>query len=281
MTRKSSEANHTRARPEQRRHMTAQERSVADTTVIPSKQEWDPKDASLGFGPRSFDPDRRTERLGFRDPEEPTQGPLRFDETNYSVERLTLPEGGYNEYADEVSSYYDEEGTPRMNHGPVSAGIWQNSYGLQNPQYRDSTQNDLLDELPPSDISPALEPDDPDLGFRLTAEDLEASPSGDTYFDRDVEGASQGTDDAATRDKRRDELIRERIYEALDARSDIDAPDISLHVRDGTVTIEGEVTDAMARHRIEQCVDSVEGVKDINNRLHLAASQPRRPWSDE
>ncbi|HUA80230.1 MAG TPA: hypothetical protein VL997_07660 [Dyella sp.] len=100
MTRKSGEANTKRAGPTRRSHMTAQEHSVAETNVISTKQAWSPDDASLGFGPRSFDPDQRTEHLSYRDPEEPKQGPLRFDETNYSVERLTLSEGGYNEYAD-------------------------------------------------------------------------------------------------------------------------------------------------------------------------------------
>lgn len=279
MTRKSSEAKNKRTHAADQRHMTAQERSVAETDVIPNKHAWDRDDASPGFGPRSFDPDRRTEHLSYRDPAEPTQGPLRFDETNYSVERLTLPEGGYNEYADEVSAYVDEEGTPRMSPGPASGGIWQNPYGRQNPQYLDSTQSDLLADLPPSDVNPAYEPDDPDLGFRLTAEDLEMSPDG--YVDRDAENVANYTGSAARRGKRTDELIREDIYGALDSRSDIDAPDISLHVRDGVVTIEGEVADAIVRHRVEQCVDSVAGVKDINNRLHLAAPQPRRPWSDE
>lgn len=272
MTRKSSEANHKRARPAKRGRMTAQERSVAQTDVIPGKTSWDPDDATRGFGPRSVDPDRRTEHLSYRDPEEPSQGPLRFDETNYSVERLTLPEGGENEYADEVGTYRDEEGTPRTHHGPLSGGTWQI------PPDRES-QNDLLADLPPGDVNPAYEPDDPDLGFRLTAEDLETSPDG--YFDRDAEKVSSYAAGAARRGKRSDEVIREEIYEALDSRADIDAPDISLHVHDGVVIIEGEVADARVRHRVEQCVDSVKGVKDINNRLHLAATQPRRPWSDE
>lgn len=260
MTRKSSEAKKNPVRAEHR-NMTAQERSVAETTVIPSKQEWDSHDKNLGFGARSFDPDRRAERLSYRDPEEPSQGPLRFDETNYSVERLTLPEGGYNEYADEVSVYRDEEGTPHMHYGPAGGGVYQN------PQYADSTQNQILEDLPASDISSTYEPDNPDLGFRLTAEDLETSPDG--YFDNHAEKIADS--------QRTDEHIREDAHQALDQLTDIDAPDISLHVHQGVVTIAGEVADAIVRHRIEQCVGGVEGVKGIDNRLHLAASQSRRP----
>ncbi|MFC3651427.1 BON domain-containing protein [Dyella humi] len=264
MTRKSSEAKKSRPHPGHHR-MMAQDRTVASTTV-------DSRDISLGFGPRSVDPDRRTERLSYRDPGEPSQGPLRFDETNYSVERLTLPEGGYNEYADEVSTYHDEEGMPHMHYDPAGDGAWQN------PQYSGSTESDLLADLPPNDISSAYEPDDPDLGFRLTAEDLETSP--DRYVDRNAEKIPGFGHHVAQHGNRTDERIREEIYEALDGRADIEAPDISLHVRNGLVTIEGEVADAMLRHRVEQCVDGVEGVKGINNRLHLAAAQPRRPWSD-
>ena len=267
MTKKSSPAKKPPARPGRR--MTAQERSAASTTVLPPLQA--PDDATLGFGPRSLDPDRRTERLSYRDPEEASQGPLRFDETNYSVERLTLPEGGYNEYADEVTSYTDEEGTPRMRYGPAGNG-------LENPQYTDSTQHELLADLPSGDTNPAYEPDDPDLGFRLTAEDMETSPD---YFDRDAEKIPGFGHHPARRANPDDERVREGAYAALDSRADIDAPDISLRVKKGTVTIEGEVADAMLRHRIEQCVDSVDGVKNVNNRLHLAAPRARRPWSDE
>lgn len=269
MTSKPREANKKdRSRAVQRRQMTAQEHSAAATTVLPSLQ--DPDDATLSFGPRSLDPDRRTERLSYRDPEEPSQGPLRFDETNYSVERLTLPEGGYNEYADEYSSYRDEEGVPRMHNGPIAGGEWQN------PQYADAPQSDVLDGLPPSGVSPAYEPDDPDLGFRLSAQ--RDDTSFDEYAMEKIPGFGKHS---ARKPTRADERVREEAYQAIDSRSDIDAPDISLHVKDGVVTIEGEVADAMLRHRIEQCVDSVDGVKDINNRLHLASPHPRRPWSDE
>jgi len=265
MTRTSSHAQKTRARPDNRR-TTGQDRNVSSIDALPSLH--DPDDATLSFGPRSLDHDRRTERLSYRDPEEASQGPLRFDETNYSVERLTLPEGGYNEYADEFVSYPDDEGTPRMRYGPAS------DHAGQNPQYSGTTQNDLLADLPPSDVNPADEPDDPGLGFRLTAEDQETSPD---YFDSDAEKIPGFGHHATRRGNPTDERIREAIYAALDSRSDIDAPDISLHVRNGTVTIEGEVADAMLRHRIEQCADNVAGVKDVNNRLHLAAPRPRRP----
>lgn len=271
MTKKSSEAKRVPARSgKSKGHKTTLERSASTTSALPSLH--DPDDATLSFGPRSFDRDRRTEHLSYRDPEEVTQGPLRFDETNYSVERLTLPEGGYNEYADEVTSDHDEEGTPRMHRGPIAGNAWQNS------QYNPSATDDLLADLPPSDVNPAYEPDDPDLGFRLSAEDLETSPDG--YVDREADKIA-GFGHHARRGNRKDEQIREDIYQRLDARADIDAPDISLHVKNGTVTIEGEVADAMLRHRIEQCVDGIAGVTDINNRLHLAAAQPRRPWSDE
>ncbi|RDS79514.1 BON domain-containing protein [Dyella monticola] len=271
MTKKSHAVTKAPARLLKRR-MTALERNVATTTTLTSLN--DPDDTTLGFGPRSLDHDRRTERLSYRDPEESWQGPLRLDETNYSVERLTLPEGGYNEYADEYSSYRDEEGMPGS-HGPDFAGVWQN------PQYMDSKASELLDELPPSNPSPAYEPDDPDLGFRLTAEDLETSPDRGDYFNDAPEKSPGFGHHAPSHDQHADELIREEVYQALDCRADIDAPNISLHVRRGVVTIEGEVSDAIVRHRIEECVDGVDGVKDINNRLHLSAPQSRKPWSDE
>ena len=270
MTRKSSEAKKMHARTRNGR-TTARERNAASTAAMLSLN--DPDDATLGFGPRNLDLDGRIERLSYRDPGEISQGPLRLDEINYSVERLTLPEGGYNEYADEVLADHDEEGTPRMHYGPTTGDSWQN------PQYRDAMQNDLSADLPPSDDDPANESDaSSDLDFLLTAEDLETSSD---YIDRNGEKTPGFGRHTARLGNRTDELIREEIYEVLDGCTDIDAPDISLHVKNGVITIEGEVTDAMLRHRIEECVDSVEGVKGIHNRLHLAASRSHTLWGDE
>ena len=182
MTRKSSEAKTVHARP-RNRHTKARERNPVTTAMMPSLN--DPDDTTLGFGPRNLGPDRRIERMSYRDPDEPSQGPLRFDETNYSVERLTLPEGGYNEYADEVFADHDEEGTPRLHYGPLTGNSGQN------PQYRDAMQNDLSAELPSGDVDPADELDDFD--FLLTAEDLEASQ--DDYFQRNIESEKNPDDE--------------------------------------------------------------------------------------
>nr|WP_239556626.1 BON domain-containing protein [Dyella flava] len=55
---------------------------------------------------------KTSERLGLRDPEEPSQGPLRLDAPNYSIERLTPAEGAYNEYTNDEASYLEEEDAP-------------------------------------------------------------------------------------------------------------------------------------------------------------------------
>ncbi|MBE1161827.1 BON domain-containing protein [Dyella acidiphila] len=74
-----------------------------------------------------------TEHLGLRDPQEPTQGPLRLDDVNYSQDRMTPPEGSYNTYADDEESYLDKEDLRP---------------GVPNPQFPEDSQRELLDTLP-------------------------------------------------------------------------------------------------------------------------------------
>jgi hypothetical protein len=66
---------------------------------------------------------------------------------------------------------------------------------------------------------------------------------------------------------RSDERIREGISERLLRDHDLDASDILVEVRSGTVTLSGAVDNRQLKHYVEDLVERCAGVQDIDNRL--------------
>jgi osmotically-inducible protein OsmY len=71
---------------------------------------------------------------------------------------------------------------------------------------------------------------------------------------------------------RSDERIREDVCERLTDDPFIDASDINLTVRDGTVTLEGRVDERWMKHRVEDLVEGLSGVKQVENRLTVSGA---------
>jgi len=67
--------------------------------------------------------------------------------------------------------------------------------------------------------------------------------------------------------KRSDTRIEEDVHEALMHDPYLDATDIDVSVKDGEVTLSGEVADRASRRRAEECVESCAGVREIHNEL--------------
>jgi osmotically-inducible protein OsmY len=69
--------------------------------------------------------------------------------------------------------------------------------------------------------------------------------------------------------KRRDDRIHDEICEHLTHHPLIDASTMDVHVKDGEVTLTGEVTDRRMKHLAEDAVDQVSGVREIHNQLRV------------
>jgi osmotically-inducible protein OsmY len=69
---------------------------------------------------------------------------------------------------------------------------------------------------------------------------------------------------------RSDERLKEDISERLTDDPMIDASDINIEVREGKVTLTGQVDQRWMKHDIEDLVDRCSGVKDIDNRLTVS-----------
>lgn len=187
-----------------------------------------------------------------RDPEEPTEGPLRLDDTNYSVERLTPLEGGYNTYGDDYESYLDEEEAERPG---------------RNPHFPESSQQEILEDLPSADMQPGDEP--PLAPGDSLSDDIPAS------FDGDANTAN------APDIPRSDQSILDEINDVLATFAGTDIGPLDVRVADGVVMLDGQVEASSTRTQIEQAVDVVPGVNDIRNRLKVRGEREYPRWSDE
>lgn len=69
--------------------------------------------------------------------------------------------------------------------------------------------------------------------------------------------------------RRSDERLREDVCDRLTDDPSIDASEIRITVKDGDVTLEGTVSDRRAKRAAEDCVESVSGVQQVDNRLRV------------
>jgi hypothetical protein len=69
--------------------------------------------------------------------------------------------------------------------------------------------------------------------------------------------------------KRSDERIHDEICERLTHHPLIDASTMDVYVKDGEVTLSGEVIDRNMKHFAEDVIDQVSGVREIHNELRV------------
>jgi hypothetical protein len=70
--------------------------------------------------------------------------------------------------------------------------------------------------------------------------------------------------------RRADERIRDDINDALTDDQFLDATNIEVEVKDGEVTLVGQVEDRQAKRRAEDLAETISGVKHLENRLRIA-----------
>lgn len=69
--------------------------------------------------------------------------------------------------------------------------------------------------------------------------------------------------------------LKERVCERLESAGDIDASTVEVDVEDGEVTLSGTVNDRRQKRLIEDCAESVYGVRDVHNHLRIERSASR------
>ena len=71
---------------------------------------------------------------------------------------------------------------------------------------------------------------------------------------------------------RSDEKLKDDINEKLYHDSHLDASDVEVSVDNGEATLTGTVENKMAKRRIEDILESIPGVRDVENRLKVKSS---------
>jgi hypothetical protein len=73
--------------------------------------------------------------------------------------------------------------------------------------------------------------------------------------------------------QRSDERIMDEVCERLTRHGQIDASGMSVEVRDGEVTVRGEVENRRSKRMVEDTLDNIAGVKEIHNELRVRRGQ--------
>jgi osmotically-inducible protein OsmY len=93
---------------------------------------------------------------------------------------------------------------------------------------------------------------------------------GQSGSERRKPGSSHMGSQRAQFHRRSDDKIHEEIWELLTNNADLDASEIELHVEGGEATLTGTVDSRDAKWLTEDLVNSVTGVREVNNRLKVA-----------
>jgi osmotically-inducible protein OsmY len=72
--------------------------------------------------------------------------------------------------------------------------------------------------------------------------------------------------------QRSDARIGEDVFERLSGADRIDVSEVTLLVRDGTVTLEGTVPERWMKYVIEDLASDTPGVRDIENKIRVHSS---------
>lgn len=69
--------------------------------------------------------------------------------------------------------------------------------------------------------------------------------------------------------RRSDERIKEEVCEALYRASNVDASEIEVDVKEGTVTLKGTVEERESKRAAESCIENLSGVEDVRNEIRV------------
>ncbi len=72
--------------------------------------------------------------------------------------------------------------------------------------------------------------------------------------------------------RRSDERIREDVCETLSQHHLIDASDVEVNITEGVITLSGTVESRQMKRMIEDCIETVSGVKDVKNEIKVEPS---------
>jgi osmotically-inducible protein OsmY len=98
-----------------------------------------------------------------------------------------------------------------------------------------------------------------------------SQPGGTASAPAGAQGASEMTASGAVAPvgRKADRALRRRVYAAIGKAKEISAGDISVTAKDGSVTLNGTVTEAVQIGKAEAIARGVPGVTSVTNKLSV------------
>ena len=105
--------------------------------------------------------------------------------------------------------------------------------------------------------------------FFATSATAWSQPGGTASAPAGAQGASEMTASGAVAPvgRKADRALRRRVYAAIGKAKEISAGDISVSAKDGSVTLNGTVTEAVQIGKAEAIARGVPGVTSVTNKL--------------
>lgn len=73
---------------------------------------------------------------------------------------------------------------------------------------------------------------------------------------------------------RTDESLLKEISHILHAHPGLDATNVCIAVKEGTVTLSGTIHSSTAKWMVKEAIKHISGVKGINEKLEIKSSKP-------
>lgn len=183
----------------------------------------------------------------------------RYGQGNYGGDPGATRRGGLSSYGQSSGSYYSldnefGEGTVYPGGSPAGGQAGHSSFAERGSQFAEREAH--------ARAHASAGRYDPAIVTRSGA-----TPLWDTQ--RDLAAGTRPTYRMPKGYTRSDERIREELCERLAYQTRIDVSDVSVHVKDGHVELEGTVGERHMKHAIEDIADAVMGVHDVENRIRV------------
>lgn len=147
------------------------------------------------------------------------------------------------------------------------------------------TNNDVKEDTKEKDRQAHDKPPMQDYGYgneenpiRIKKQGTELKPD-ESLSNEPASGRSPGRGPRG--DKRSDHQIREEINSILTGDEMLDASDVIVSVNTGEVSLTGTIADTYSKERAGGLVEAVAGVRHVENKISIGATDPEEPLTDQ
>jgi hypothetical protein len=199
----------------------------------------------------------------------------------YSNNAGGLPRGQYNEFTNQSYHNYNPNYSPNERYNPSYMNDRNNNFRGRSDRYYSKFNNAYYDDRY-NDRGNDWR--DNERGWWDRTKDEVASWFGDEDAERrrrrDEMNSGQHRGKGPKNYTRSEERIKEDVSDALSEDSFLDASGIEVSVKEGEVTLNGEVDSRYSKHRAEDLSEDVTGVTNVQNNLRVVENVGNTIYKD-